>query len=612
MIIACLFNTKNKVTKDHMKILLFSLIVLISTLDYIDTTEALAFEVSYKPNGIKLGPNPTVCTIEPTESDLPSKQVEKLMKQTKLAVDEWETKLQAETRNNKEGWDFNYIAIDDKNRTNADQNCDITFVFEPKPAIVEKYFMLGISDYDAELQTSEITIYYLEIDECYHTEREGDTIYYWYETCYGEDMRISNQINGVTKHEFGHAIGLGHYEPDDIEIAELWAKGTQTAPSIMAQIAFENSNNMQIRDIDVDMLYSIYGDDGFVLSENEEDYFELFTVVDYLEKKEYEKLQNYLDEFLKENPENDDANYWQALIHYELKNYQEAIPFLDKAIENQPENDDLLYSQARSLYNVEKYDEALPYIERAIEVNPSSKNYSRHGIILFELGNYDEAIESYRIALSGDPDDPITLDRRGQVHHQLGDYEKAITYYDMALDIDPERKSALLNKANALFELKDYDEAITYYETVLDMDSKHLESLKGMAMSLENLGDKNEAAKYYERIGFQEEIVDTSAVTKNPTETIPSQIPVWIKNNVKWWVDGTIDDQAFVAGIQYLIKEGIISIPETAKSSTSSGSQEIPAWIKNNADWWSQGLISDDDFVKGIQYLVENQVIQVD
>ena len=89
-------------------------------------------------------------------------------------------------------------------------------------------------------------------------------------------------------------------------------------------------------------------------------------------------------------------------------------------------------------------------------------------------------------------------------------------------------------------------------------------------------------------------------------------IPDWIRNNANWWVEGNIDDSAFVAGIQYLIKEGIISIPETTKSSTSSGSQEIPAWIKNNADWWSQGLISDDDFVKGIQYLVENQVIQVD
>jgi len=38
---------------------------------------------------------------------------------------------------------------------------------------------------------------------------------------------------------------------------------------------------------------------------------------------------------------------------------------------------------------------------------------------------------------------------------------------------------------------------------------------------------------------------------------------------------------------------------------------EIPSWIKNNADWWSQGLISDDDFLKGIKFMVENGIIIV-
>lgn len=596
-----------------MKMTLFSLIVLISILVYTDAIQASAFEISYKPNGIKLGPNPIVCTVEPTDSTLSSKEVEKLMKQTKLAVDEWEVKLQAETRNNKNAWAFDYVVIDEKSNTDANQDCDVTFVFESKPAVAEKYFILGISDYDAETQTSLITIYYLEIEECYNTEREGDTIYYWYEPCYGEDMRNSMQINAVTKHEFGHAIGLAHYEPDDPEIAELWSKGTTVAPSIMVQIAFDNSREMQIREDDIKMLHSIYGDDGFNSSENEKEvYFELFRVGDYLEKNEYEKLQNYLDEFLKENPESDDANYYQALLHYELKNYQRAIPFLDKSIESQPENDELLYYQARSLYNVERYSDALPYIERAVEINPGNLQInSQYGVILFELGLYDDALNAYRVALSIDPEDPTTLDRRGQVHHQLGDYEKALTYFDRALDVEPEDEGTLVNKANALFELKKYDEAIEYYGMVLDRDSKHLEALKGMSASLENIGDERGSAKYYERISLQDEKSSTNKIIKNPINAASSQIPEWIRNNASWWVAGNIDDKAFVGGIQFLIKERVIQIPETTKSSTASDSQEIPAWIKNNADWWSQGLISDNDFLKGITFLVENGMITV-
>ena len=31
----------------------------------------------------------------------------------------------------------------------------------------------------------------------------------------------------------------------------------------------------------------------------------------------------------------------------------------------------------------------------------------------------------------------------------------------------------------------------------------------------------------------------------------------------------------------------------------------MPDWIKTNAKWWAQDLITDEDFIKGVQYLVE-------
>ena len=41
-----------------------------------------------------------------------------------------------------------------------------------------------------------------------------------------------------------------------------------------------------------------------------------------------------------------------------------------------------------------------------------------------------------------------------------------------------------------------------------------------------------------------------------------NKIPSWIKNNAGWWADGSIDDNSFVQGIQYLIKEGIMKIEQ--------------------------------------------------
>jgi len=86
-------------------------------------------------------------------------------------------------------------------------------------------------------------------------------------------------------------------------------------------------------------------------------------------------------------------------------------------------------------------------------------------------------------------------------------------------------------------------------------------------------------------------------------------IPSWIKSNAGWWAEDKIEDSDFVLGIQFLIIEGIVSIPPTEPS--NSNSQEIPEWIKNNAGWWSEDLISDSDFVLGIQYLISNGIMVI-
>ena len=88
-----------------------------------------------------------------------------------------------------------------------------------------------------------------------------------------------------------------------------------------------------------------------------------------------------------------------------------------------------------------------------------------------------------------------------------------------------------------------------------------------------------------------------------------SEIPSWIKNNAEWWADGTIDDNSFIQGIQFLVKENILKIPSTAQGTGST--DEIPSWIKNNAGWWADGTIDDDAFIQGIQFLIKEGILRV-
>lgn len=89
-------------------------------------------------------------------------------------------------------------------------------------------------------------------------------------------------------------------------------------------------------------------------------------------------------------------------------------------------------------------------------------------------------------------------------------------------------------------------------------------------------------------------------------------IPDGVRNNAGWWAAGGINDQEFISGIQYLVQQDIVQISDNVEQTTTlDDSEEIPTWVKNNAEWWSQHMISDDGFIKGIEYLVENGVIQV-
>jgi hypothetical protein len=109
----------------------------------------------------------------------------------------------------------------------------------------------------------------------------------------------------------------------------------------------------------------------------------------------------------------------------------------------------------------------------------------------------------------------------------------------------------------------------------------------------------------------------TSFIVENPSVTPDNSsqkintvlhIPAWMKNNAKWWSQGTISDDEFTNGIKFLINQGTIKIPTSQPSVTHSG--KIPDWVKTDVWLWSSGEMSDKQFVSGLQYLADNKINQ--
>lgn len=89
-------------------------------------------------------------------------------------------------------------------------------------------------------------------------------------------------------------------------------------------------------------------------------------------------------------------------------------------------------------------------------------------------------------------------------------------------------------------------------------------------------------------------------------------IPGWFKSNVKWWSEDVTSDNEFVSSIEYLIKMDVISIKKKTQTQTSTTTErDIPSWIKNNAKLWQHGTISDEEFLNGIEWLVNQNIIGI-
>ena len=93
-------------------------------------------------------------------------------------------------------------------------------------------------------------------------------------------------------------------------------------------------------------------------------------------------------------------------------------------------------------------------------------------------------------------------------------------------------------------------------------------------------------------------------------------IPTWIKNNAGWWASVMITEDEFLKGIEYLINNNIILIDSTIDEKAyvppdTSDMNRVPDWVKNNAEWWAADLIGDYDFLNGIKYLINKGIILV-
>jgi len=66
--------------------------------------------------------------------------------------------------------------------------------------------------------------------------------------------------------------------------------------------------------------------------------------------------------------------------------------------------------------------------------------------------------------------------------------------------------------------------------------------------------------------------------------------------------------QTTLSLVAVIVAIGVATIP---LSHTAQAQSLVPDWIKNNAAWWAEGSVDDATFLNGIEFLIENKIINV-
>ncbi len=102
------------------------------------------------------------------------------------------------------------------------------------------------------------------------------------------------------------------------------------------------------------------------------------------------------------------------------------------------------------------------------------------------------------------------------------------------------------------------------------------------------------------------DVVSGENILTNQTST---DTPLWIKNDVKKWVEGKISDRDFVLSVQELIRIGVILPPRPEVELENIDIIKIPKWVKLSAEWWVDEKVSDEEFKNAMRFLVEKGIL---
>ena len=165
----------------------------------------------------------------------------------------------------------------------------------------------------------------------------------------------------------------------------------------------------------------------------------------------------------------------EALKIHKLGNLQEAKIIYEEILSIDPENFDALNLLGVVYKQNGEANIAIEFIRKSIAINPTiSWAYTNLGSALNAIGNDEEALYNYELALKIDPQQIDALYNKILLTHKKGNLINALELIDEAIDKNANNPELFFARGNINFDLNNIVEAIDDYENTLKRESNHV------------------------------------------------------------------------------------------------------------------------------------------
>ena len=232
--------------------------------------------------------------------------------------------------------------------------------------------------------------------------------------------------------------------------------------------------------------------------------------------------------------------YHAGRLYHDLQQYEKAVKFLNQSTNLDKKHLESYQTKVKSLIALKKFPDALKESEKTLDIKKTDLNYYHHGVISYNLKNFDKAVTNFEKAIRenstfedaynglakslyslGKLDDALAISDkvvklnnnnkesfliRSMIYHKKADYPNAINDLSLILsNISPDDENIYFLRGEYYQEFNQHQNAINDFCKVLSINEENAMAYYQRAVSYEEISKDQEAVKDYEK--FKQNLV---------------------------------------------------------------------------------------------------------